>query len=333
MSITRDAEIIKYLETQGFRQLIQKPLPNPLLLRKILTNSLQIDAEVKSDEIPHQNLGNLIEAVEHVTKLIEQGKVVPIDSKKNPQIVNKMSQRLFLKEGKIYHLHHQELINEEKKIAKAKLENKTIAITLTPRPAENMRGVFAILLARDPDGAYMLEHRINNSGPAVIAGHPDLIDDQFTSVITAGEEFIYANMHRLSSNQTGHCHQHVTDIGMKIEYQAALMNFCLNEMAGCYYGIKLKENNEVDVAAYEAERIRAGANAPGITLPRLCATPRAASSATTILAGLGIDPSASVKTETVAPTTPMVTAKQTEETVLAKNVSEPERRTERHCTN
>ncbi len=274
MSITRHARVVRDLENQGFKQLIQTPLPDPKVLRKIQANPKLIDHHKKNDELYaclrnleaqspkyfRKNLSDLIVAIEKIHKLInsnDTSKLIPVSQSTEIGIVNRMSQRLFLKNNELYWVRHNDLLKAEENILNAEKNHESFEMTLTPQRATTFRGTFAILLSRDNSG-YSLEHRINRS-VGEIAGHPSLVHGQNQSVIIIGEEFLNDGKHKLSSNKTGGFHQLVKEHDLTLDDQRAIMNFCLHGLGNVFYGVQLAKG-WVDEVAYKKARDAAGVN-------------------------------------------------------------------------
>ncbi len=272
MSIVRAK--IEELESNGYQQLIQRPLPaldvleqiqkNPTLeseaikdplMRQLVTNMRAMALEQKEID-PNaffmDQINAMVTATQNIQRLIGENKIKPLIGK-TAATINRMSQRLFLKDGTIHFLRYRHLIDPE---------NHAL-----PEVANNLQGIFAVLLGRKSDGTYVLEHRINHTPPPM-SGHPKLVDDENESVIIAGEEYILKGGHKLSSDQTGNFYERVQDILRLTEKdQEAIMNMCFAGLAREFYRVRLIANTgNIDEDAYKKVREAAGINTKVVPL-------------------------------------------------------------------
>lgn len=262
MALERNVERVEKL---GFKQLIETALPDTTQLSNILNDATQETAsssplceftsflQSKANYLasrPHENktaqeyylqdIRNILHVTLKIHQLIERGVLIPAEQETTPLIVNKLSQRLFLKDQTLYSMTHRELTAEKLNFA------------AVPRLA-NSHGIFAVMLTKK-NGHYFLEHRINNNAEA--NGHVSLVDGQINSVIFCGETDLENGEHLFSSDKTGHFHERVYDVlGLTVDDQRILMDFCLHGLARCYYG--LRENLDED----RYQKIRALARA------------------------------------------------------------------------
>jgi len=226
-------------------------IPEDFDIRELVTNlrlTAQSQAPEKAVDIVIKNLDDMISALEKLKGCIETKKVIPQQYKTNQDSVTKamgkLSQRLFVRDGKFYVVSYKDLIQESKD-------------EITPIPASNYQGTFAVMAGYHPDGTLALEHRINWNPQ--MQGHPALVDYNFKAVVSAGEEFICGGEHKLSGNKTGNCNEQVTSLELSIDEERALLNISLHGLAREFYQVKLiTDTTNIDEEDYRKARDAAG---------------------------------------------------------------------------